>query len=62
MWNRYLSRVGTSEWVKEGKCGRYTLYTYLYETRTMKSVEIVLTREGWMRKNDRAGESNQGTL
>jgi hypothetical protein len=39
------------------------LYTYLYENRTMKLAEIVLSREeGEEREMMEGGEFNQGTL
>jgi hypothetical protein len=32
---------------------------YLYENKTMKSVEITLSRGGKIRQNNRGGESNE---
>jgi hypothetical protein len=38
-------------------------FTYLYEKRTMKPVEIILNRGGrGMRGNDDGDEPNQGTV
>jgi hypothetical protein len=38
-------------------------FVYLHENRTVKSIKIVLRRQGMrMRENDGRGKSNQGTL
>jgi hypothetical protein len=37
-------------------------FTYLYENRTMKPIEIILSRGKGRKKNDNRDEPNQGTL
>jgi hypothetical protein len=37
-------------------------YIYLYENKTMKPVEIILSRGRGRRENDGEDEPNQGTL
>jgi hypothetical protein len=37
-------------------------FIYLYENRTMKSIEVILRREEVMRESDGGSESKQVTL
>jgi hypothetical protein len=61
--NRIVKQVlsgGGYQWGRESEGGQiwWLCFVYLYENRTMKTVEIVLGRGERMKENDGGGESN----